>query len=63
MKLRYIDFDMRAIYFLLVFIIFIFNGCTSIEVAKGVTKASQGIETAVNKLLKSPDEEKTEPKK
>jgi len=54
---------MRAIFIFLIIAIFFLAGCTSIEVAKGVTKASQGIETAVNKLLKSPDEEKTEPKK
>ena len=43
---------MRGIYILLVIIIFIINGCASVEVAKELTKATKSIEVSIEKIKK-----------
>ena len=44
---------MRAIFISLILVTFLITGCASIEVVKGVSKASQSIETSVSKIFKS----------
>ena len=46
---------MRAISLLLILVTFLMIGCASVEVAKGINKFKQGIETSVNNLMKSQD--------
>ena len=48
---------MRAIYIFLVFIIFIFNGCTSIEVAKELTKMTKSTATSIKNITKPKEQE------
>jgi len=44
---------MRAIFISLILVTLLITGCTSIEVAKGVSKATQSIETSVSNIFKS----------
>ena len=46
---------MRAISLLLILVTFLMTGCASVEVAKGMTKLKESIETSVNNILKSQD--------
>ena len=48
---------MRAIFILLMSVIFILTGCASVEIAKEVTKVTKSIETSIKKKIK-PKEEK-----
>ena len=47
---------MRAIFIFLILSTFLMTGCTTIDVAKGVTKATQSLETSIKKIFESPDE-------
>ena len=38
------------------------TGCTTIDVAKGVTKATQSLETSIKKIFESPDEKEKKQK-
>ena len=38
------------------------TGCTTIELAKGVTKATQSLETSIKKIFESPDEKEKKQK-
>ncbi len=49
---------MRAISIYLIIVSFLMTSCASIEVVKGVTKATQGLETSVKKIIKSSADEK-----
>ena len=52
---------MRAIYILSILLIITLNGCTTIEIAKEVTKAGDIIKTAIQKTTKNKNDlEKTE---
>ena len=52
---------MRAIYILSILLIIILNGCTTVEIAKGVTKAGDSIITTIQKSTKNKNDlEKTE---
>ena len=53
---------MRAIFIFSIIIQFILTGCSSVEVAREVTKATKSIETSVKKLFKSKEEEEIEQK-
>ena len=46
---------MRAISLLLILVTFLMTGCASVEVAKGMTKIKESIETSVNNLIESQD--------
>ena len=48
----------RAIFILSTFIALILSGCTSIEVAKEVTKASNSIKTSFKKVVLQEEEQK-----
>ena len=52
---------MRAIYILSFFLIIITNGCSTVEIAKEVTKAGNSVKTTIKKITSSQvDDEKTE---
>ena len=52
---------MRAIYILFFFLIIITNGCSTIEIAKEVTKAGNSVKTTIKKITSSQvDDKKTE---
>ena len=52
---------MRAIYILLFFLIIITNGCSTVEIAKEVTRAGNSVKTTIEKITSSQvDDEKTE---
>ena len=51
---------MRAIFILLIFVILILSSCTSVEVAKQITKATNSIKTSIQMI--NADEEKLEAK-
>ena len=52
---------MRAIYILFFFLIIITNGCSTVEIAKEVTKAGNSVKTTIKKITSSQvDDEKTE---
>ena len=52
---------MRAIYILFILLIIILNGCTTVEIAKEVTKAGDRIKTTIQKAAKKQNDlEKTE---
>ena len=49
---------MRAISIFLIVVSFLMTSCASIEVMKGVTKATQSLETSIKKIIKSSSDEK-----
>ena len=49
---------MRAISIYLIIVSFLMTSCASIEVVKGVTKATQSLETSIKKIIKSSADEK-----
>ena len=49
---------MRAISIFLIIVSFLMTSCASIEVMKGVTKATQSLETSIKKIIKSSADEK-----
>ena len=51
---------MRAIFILLMYIILLLTGCTSVEIVKEVTKATKTIETSFKKIMKPKEEESKE---
>jgi len=52
---------MRAIYILSILLIITLNGCTTVEIAKEVTKAGNSIKTTIQKATKNQNDlEKTE---
>ena len=52
---------MRAIYILSILLIIALNGCTTVEIAKEVTKAGNSIKTTIQKATKNQNDlEKTE---
>ena len=52
---------MRAIYILSILLIITLNGCTTVEIAKEVTKAGDSIKTTIQKATKNQNDlEKTE---
>ena len=48
----------RAIFILLLFISLVLSGCTSIEVAKEVTKASKSIKASIDNVISKEEKEK-----
>ncbi len=44
---------MRAIYILSILLIITLNGCTTVEIAKEVTKAGNSIKTTIQKATKN----------
>ena len=53
---------MRAIFIFLLINLFFLSSCTTVEVAKEITKATKSIETSLSKILKTPEEEEEEKK-
>ena len=52
---------MRAIYILFILFVVILNGCTTVQIAKEVTKAGDSVKTTIQKITKTQDEsEKTD---
>ena len=52
---------MRAIYILSFFLIIITNGCSTVEIAKEITKAGNSVKTTIKKITSSQvDDKKTE---
>ena len=49
---------MRAIFIFFIIISFLMTSCASLEVVKGVTKATQSLETSIKKIIKSSSDEK-----
>jgi hypothetical protein len=49
---------MRAISIFLIIVSFLMTSCASLEVVKGVTKATQSLETSIKKIIKSSSDEK-----
>ena len=49
---------MRAIFIFLIIVSFLMTSCASLEVVKGVTKATQSLETSIKKIIKSSSDEK-----
>ena len=53
---------MRAIFIFSILITFLITGCATVEVAKGITKTSQSIETSIKKFFEPPIEKEKEQK-
>ena len=51
---------MRAIFILPIFVIFIISGCTSVEIAKEVTKVTKSIKSSIEKATSSKEEVSSE---
>ena len=49
---------MRAIHISIIFLIIIINGCSTVEIAKEVTKATKSITTTIEKMTISQNDEK-----
>ena len=50
---------MRAIFILSIFVILILSSCTTVEVAKEVTKATNSIKTSIKKITSNKEDKKT----
>ena len=47
---------MRAIYILFILFVVIPNGCTTVQIAKEVTKAGDSVKTTIQKITKTQDD-------